>query len=193
MYGDQGFVGGRVADVAFVERLVLLRASVDVETSGDAAPIVRDEFFRAKIASARSAVVAVDAVLVEHRLHFASEVETARWAVPRIEFAWRDGRRQSNVAPAASWRAFRGSRRRRRSRPVWRRTTCASAAPLCLRHPGPERRPACRPECGRWPNRRLRPAWCRESAWRPTARSVRSCRCPPGPRSRSCRRSRGGS
>ena len=49
--GDQGFVGGRVADAAFVERLVFRVHPDDVETTGDASPIVVDEFFRAQIAS----------------------------------------------------------------------------------------------------------------------------------------------
>ncbi len=189
--GDQGFVGGRVADVAFVERLVLRVHPRDVETTRDAASIVVDEFFRPKIASVGSAVVAVDAVLVEHRLHFASEVEAARGAVPRVEFARRTVGRQAYFASAASWRSFRGSRRRRRSRPVWRRTRCASAARPCLRRPGPERRRVCWRESGKRPNRPLRRAWCRGSAWRPKARSDRSCRCPPSPHSRSDRRSRG--
>ncbi len=110
--GNQGFIGWREADVAFVERLVLRVHPIDVETTWDASSIVVDEFFRPKITSVGSAVVAVNAVFVEHRLHFASEVEATRWAVPRVEFACQTeggtctycGRRHGGIFMAADAR-----------------------------------------------------------------------------------------
>ena len=121
--GNQRLVGGRVERFAVPDQLLELRigcvrgkrlvqlSQFGIETAcaqlrQRQPPVILGELLGTEIGDpapvfARLAVVATHAILIEHRLHFAFEVEAPRLAVPGLDF---DGRTRAGQLEARDGR-----------------------------------------------------------------------------------------